>query len=304
MSSNVAQEHAFFLSNDRALWKKRLDVYNTALSMVADKKFAKKPGEADLTKRLDRDLFKTMPEAVAARRVAKQTPLLTKEEIVNIVDWKMHRAKQRPRLLDFAKGNDPFLFKKVVTAAEAEVSKLSSASTRMKAAEKMIKILSEPKGVGPATSLAIGSVLSPQLCFYSDEACESMPDMLGPGGKHVYTEEYALDFMRQMLAKAEKLNGLAKGTDTFVFTPRDLEKALYVNYYIRKKTIPENIVPADEEEDDEESEDGEEEGEDGEEQGEDGEEEGEDGEEEGEEGEESEEDDGGDDKRPAKRQKK
>lgn len=230
----ASPEYALFLSTDLELWKSRLDAYEEVVSKVKGDKNDKKKEEGKRLIELDRMVFHDMPAAVAARRAKNEKPVLTKEDIVNVVDWKMHRAKWRPNLLNFAKANDANQYVEAVNEAEKEVSKLSSKSTRGSALTKVIEKLSKPKGIGPATSLAIGSILTPQLAFYSDEACKSIPGML-KGGKVEYTQPYPIAFIKEIWGKADELNS-APGSSR-AWTPKDIEKALYVDYNIRTNKV-------------------------------------------------------------------
>ncbi|KAI9031275.1 hypothetical protein DFJ74DRAFT_702297 [Hyaloraphidium curvatum] len=220
-----------FRSTDLGRWRRALDAYPAALAQVARSKYAKKPDEAKRTVELDRLLFEDLPLTVEARRTRKEKPVLTKDEVVSIVDWKMHRqgpgAKWRPNLLRFAEENSAEEYADAINSAEKRVPQLAGRSTREKATRGIIDALSKPKGIGPATSLAIGSVLSPALAFYSDEAVAAigMP-------KSTYTPASAMAFLNKIWAKVEELDAAVSqtGGTEMTWTAKDVERALYVDW--------------------------------------------------------------------------
>ncbi|KAK3726646.1 hypothetical protein QZH41_012278 [Actinostola sp. cb2023] len=70
---------------------------------------------------------------------------LTKDELIQLMQWKLSRGKFRPRLIEFIKSNTPETITENTTLAFKQLPDV----------EKAIKKLSELKGVGPATASGI-----------------------------------------------------------------------------------------------------------------------------------------------------
>lgn len=141
--------------------------YDELLQLKASKS-AKKGGKETLAQ-LD-DWRKQLSASV------RETPRsLTSAELARLMQWKLKRGTFRPKLQQLAESNSA---KEVEQATQRAVDLI--ADDEIIAA---IKELSELKGVGPATASLLGSVMSVNVPFFSDEAFAHVC----PGVKITYT---------------------------------------------------------------------------------------------------------------------
>ncbi len=102
------------------------------------------------------------------RRLAERSPCwLALDELVGVVEWKMHRGVYRARNLVLARSNDP-----------AEVEDVSrQAFGLIPDPIKPTGRLARLKGVGPATASAVLAAVRPDLYpFFDDVVAEAIPD--------------------------------------------------------------------------------------------------------------------------------
>lgn len=97
---------------------------------------------------------------------------LTSEELCRVVQWKLHRGKFRPSLLQQAQSNADKVVRDISGRAFAALEGDSDVLTA-------IKVMAELRGVGPATASALLAAASPDVPFMSDEgwACIKDPSL-------------------------------------------------------------------------------------------------------------------------------
>ncbi|KAI8934440.1 hypothetical protein NX059_009172 [Plenodomus lindquistii] len=110
---------------------------------------------------LDTQRYETIP-ATAIRKDGSAN--LTKDMVEALVEWKLKHGTFRPKLLSLVQSNDAAAVLEVITKA---ASLPRSSPTDVQPA---LKILTQLKGIGPATASLLLSVLSPaDVPFFSDE---------------------------------------------------------------------------------------------------------------------------------------
>ncbi|GAQ88455.1 Hypothetical protein KFL_004300060 [Klebsormidium nitens] len=188
---------ALYESSDSALWEAALDEYPARLQGLGKERLV------DLDDFYRVELVKTLKERGNAGYV-------TKDELVKIVDWKLTRGKWRPRLLGYAKD-----------AAETDIIETSKrAFAALPDVQSAIKILSELKGIGPATASAVLAAHSPNLApFMSDEALAAALK-----GTKDYTPKKYAELAEALTAKAKDLGCKSTGEP---WTPSDVERAIW-----------------------------------------------------------------------------
>ncbi|KAG7194756.1 uncharacterized protein KQ657_004436 [Scheffersomyces spartinae] len=140
---------------------------------------SKKYGSRTL-EQLDEWRCSELPSLVKQRHNDHDTTWLTKDELVLLMDWKLAKGKFRPTLPKLIRSNDPDTVESVTKSGLLQmVSYLLESDTLnqkeyLQQVKKSIKIISQLKGVGPATASLILSLLvqihpkSPP--FFSDES--------------------------------------------------------------------------------------------------------------------------------------
>jgi hypothetical protein len=112
---------------------------------------------------LDEARYSTLPQRVLGRRAF----FLTKEEVVQLVDWKLSHGTFRPRLKQLVESNDATAIENVTRAAFAAYDPDDPTPASVQSA---IKTLSTFKGIGPATaSLLLSVAFRYDAPFFSDE---------------------------------------------------------------------------------------------------------------------------------------
>ncbi|KAF2117851.1 hypothetical protein BDV96DRAFT_489214 [Lophiotrema nucula] len=111
---------------------------------------------------LDTERYETIPAAVESRKERDEDTLLQKSEVETLVEWKLKHGTFRPKLLDLVKSNpEPFVQETI-----------SNAFTSLNAEDPLpaLKVLTQLKGIGPATASLLLSVYAPgEVPFFSDE---------------------------------------------------------------------------------------------------------------------------------------
>lgn len=98
----------------------------------------------------------------------RETPRsLTSAELAKLMMWKLKRGTFRPKLQQLAESNGEQEVKQVTQKAVDLLTSPDLSNTDIISA---IKVLSDLKGVGPATASLLGSVMSEKVPFFSDEA--------------------------------------------------------------------------------------------------------------------------------------
>jgi hypothetical protein len=213
------------------LWQRSLDVYREVIEAADDNKTKRKRGATDDTdtlKYLDKWYQDELPVIVKSRGASSYH--LTRDELCQLMKWKLTRGKYRPRLLQLVKENDPSLIVRVTSEAYGQMP-----HDMVKAMDTLIKL----RGIGPATASAILCVVYPeQAPFMSDESTLAVlkTDQL----------KYSLDeYMTYASALRDKAKELGDG-----WTAHMVELALW-SYHTAKLIKPKllHIQPAEDHDD-------------------------------------------------------
>ena len=125
----------------------------------------------DNLKDLDEFRYETLPERVKGRRVykgmGKKAPAdltyMSKDELVELVTWKLKHGTFRPKLKQLVESNDEETIDGIFRDIEA--TKGTPTSSR-----EVMQMLTKLKGIGPATASLVMSVIKPlEYPFFSDE---------------------------------------------------------------------------------------------------------------------------------------
>ncbi|CAO2658732.1 Nn.00g064550.m01.CDS01 [Neocucurbitaria sp. VM-36] len=110
---------------------------------------------------LDTLRYDTIPAKVASRQ---DGAILTKDEVEKLVEWKLKHGTFRPKLLSLVQSNTVETIED--TAKRAYRSLMNADASPLPA----LKVLTELKGIGPATASLLMSVMRPETVpFFSDE---------------------------------------------------------------------------------------------------------------------------------------
>ncbi|KAH7125351.1 hypothetical protein B0J11DRAFT_486846 [Dendryphion nanum] len=130
---------------------------------------------------LDTSRYTTIPDALASRRAAEDAHL-EKVEVEKLVEWKLKHGTFRPKLLALVSSNPAALIQTTISDAFNTLESSSSPSTSPSTLLASLKILTQLKGIGPATASLLLSVYAPDTCpFFSDEVFRWL--MWEDGGK-------------------------------------------------------------------------------------------------------------------------
>ncbi|EMD96430.1 hypothetical protein COCC4DRAFT_177864 [Bipolaris maydis ATCC 48331] len=114
---------------------------------------------------LDAHRYDVIPSAVASRNGSNKH--LTKPEVEKLVEWKLKHGTFRPALLGLVQSNTSQAVEEATHKAFAAVSDDKCSQSNIIHA---LKILTNLRGIGPATSSLLLSVLRPkEIPFFSDE---------------------------------------------------------------------------------------------------------------------------------------
>lgn len=150
------------------------------------------------------DLFwrKTLPGLLKERQAKNKACWITKDELVQTMQWKLTRGKMRP-LMNLVRGNDAATVQRISTAAmaAAQAGDISGSITLLSGPEL--------KGIGPATASAVLAAYRPELFpFMADE-----PTLIvlgeGGAGKLKYNLAEYLTFQKAVLKKCQNINSAA-----------------------------------------------------------------------------------------------
>lgn len=198
-------------SNDPKLWYDYLNKYDYAIKLISKNK---KKNELI---QLDTWLWNELPINVYNRYKIKPSDgyYLTKEELSNIMKWKLIRGKFRP-LQSLVDSNDDNSVKSCTGKA---LNILCNKNNEINW-KKAIKELTVLKGIGVATASIILAIFCPELCpFMSDEVIGTVYEE-----KIDYTQKIYNIIQEKMLSKLTDINE-AKHTSLKV---EMLGKALWV----------------------------------------------------------------------------
>lgn len=131
---------------------------------------------------------------------------LTTTELARLMQWKLKRGTFRPKLQQLAESN-----------SAQEVEQATQRAVELIADDEIIaaiKELSELKGVGPATASLLGSVISVNVPFFSDEAFAHVC----PGVKITYTLKTYERFLDEIVAwgKERGLNAVEAEQEAWI----------------------------------------------------------------------------------------
>ncbi|KAF1814586.1 hypothetical protein P152DRAFT_432696 [Eremomyces bilateralis CBS 781.70] len=116
---------------------------------------------------LDKRRLEELPAILKSRGDQFPNPYLEKDELVELVEWKLKHGKFRPTLLALVKSNDSERVKEVTSDA---FSILVTKKRGPQEVREAMKRLCDLKGIGPATaSLMLSTFDEDNLPFFSDE---------------------------------------------------------------------------------------------------------------------------------------
>ncbi|KAH9881594.1 hypothetical protein IAQ61_000320 [Plenodomus lingam] len=116
----------------------------------------------DKLRNLDTQRYETIPATAICEDGSAN---LTKSMVETLVEWKLKHGTFRPKLLSLVQSNDAASVLNITTAA-AEVAKTAAVAD----VQAGLKLLTQLRGVGPATASLLLSVLRPaDVPFFSDE---------------------------------------------------------------------------------------------------------------------------------------
>lgn len=139
---------------------------------------------------------------------ARATPHITRDELVQLTEWKMARGVWRAPNLVFVKSNLPDVVERISTAAFATLPHPTAP----------VATLAELKGVGPATASAAASAFAPQHYPFFDEIVAAQITELGAVA---WTLGYYGRYAARLRERATLLGA--------AWTPMMVERALWSN---------------------------------------------------------------------------
>ena len=155
---------------------------------------------------------------------------LTKDEVVQLVEWKLKHGTFRPALLGMARAHPPDVIEDTTRRAFSELHHADSTSST--SALRALKTLCSLRGIGPATaSLLLSCAAASEVPFFSDELYRWMlsdePDTgkgLGWQRKIGYTDkEYSM-----LLEAVQRCRRTMSGSEWGKVGAMELEKVAYV----------------------------------------------------------------------------
>lgn len=169
---------------------------------------------------LDNFWRKTFPATLQRRQSENKGNdcWITKEELVQTMQWKLARGKMRP-LMNLVRGNDSGTVERISRSAliAAQKGDISNAVTILSGAEL--------KGVGPATASALLAAYRPDLFpFMADEPTMLVLDESGQNGKLKYNLAEYLVFQRAIIGKCREINVPGEKAKSGTERPLDAEE--------------------------------------------------------------------------------
>lgn len=143
---------------------------------------------------------------------------VTKDELVEIMKWKLTRGKMRPLLSKIQALDDQF----VCQVSFKAINHLRNGPTN-ETLKMALNELSKPlKGVGVATASAVLAKWNLEIPFMSDAG------LIAVNGTTDYTLNAYLNFYQGIAAKVRELN--ADGTSSYIWTAKAVEHVLHIVY--------------------------------------------------------------------------
>lgn len=174
----MKQAHLLWQSDACAGWRAALEKYDAVLIAQAVNQLPE----------LDAWYYRELPPLIAARRPA----YITKEELLEVLRWKMKRGVWREGNRQRALGNDSRVIRRLSQEAFAAVPDL----------RKPVALLSELDGIGPATASAVLAAYRPDLYPFFDEWIAGQIPALG---KVAFTASYYHKYAAALRDKARQL---------------------------------------------------------------------------------------------------
>ena len=204
--------------NDSSVWKTYLEKYEGVIELVSKNK------KKDELIQLDKWLWNNLKKDVYDRY--KKEPLngyyLTKNELSNIMKWKLIRGKFRPlqKLVDSNSEDTVTLCTGKALNILCDVNDKEYNNWK-----NALKELMKLKGIGVATASIILAIFVPTFCpFMSDEVIESVYD-----GKIDYTLSVYLNIQSKLVDKVQLINVSCD----MVWNTEMLGKALWVAHILQ-----------------------------------------------------------------------
>lgn len=176
----TAAARQLFAETSPRVWEQELDLYSTALDLIAKSK------DKPQLKQLDA-LWQALPEVINQR----SPPHLLLAEVSAVMEWKLIRGKFRP------------LQKVVDSNASSQVISLSTSAFKALQSddwETAMKNLTQLRGIGPATASALLATVNPHNCpFMADEVIEVTT------GKRDYTMKIYKELRTSLIQKSKRL---------------------------------------------------------------------------------------------------
>ncbi|CAN0340507.1 unnamed protein product, partial [Pylaiella littoralis] len=208
-------------SGTRQEWDSAAHSYTRIVERLSQEK-----GKGDLVE-LDRWWREDLPKTLRARGAGGGKPFLVKDELVDVVRWKLLVGQMRATLLPFAKSTNPATVKaksreafehlsgyyprsspSSPSAPSSPSSSLCHAATSasMRVPEETVKLAvktleKDLKGVGPATASAVLAALCGGCPFLADEVIEAVKGL----GNRDYTIKTYLQVHDALAEKAKTL---------------------------------------------------------------------------------------------------
>jgi hypothetical protein len=184
---------------------------------------------------LDEFRYETLPAQISQRREEQKEskkknadPLMWKDELVELVVWKLKHGTFRPKLKQLAESNDEDLVQKI----------MRDLSTSKASPQANVKMLTQLKGIGPATaSLVLSCIWPSEYPFFSDELfrwihwnglnADGTNVGIKPGSGWTRPIGYKPDEYESLIAQCKSVQERLSGDDEQL-SFLDLEKVAYV----------------------------------------------------------------------------
>ncbi|KAK4136548.1 hypothetical protein BT67DRAFT_416702 [Trichocladium antarcticum] len=139
-------------------FQRALKSYPACLAAISDAKGAK-PGQKTLAS-LDEYRYETALKTFGS---VESDVAMGLDDVETLVEWKLRHGKFRPTLMKLVLSNDPSFVKDTVQKAVRHYRDKSDVSGAL-------KILTQLKGIGPATASLLLAVHDADVIFFADEA--------------------------------------------------------------------------------------------------------------------------------------
>ncbi|ETV81749.1 hypothetical protein H257_05341 [Aphanomyces astaci] len=187
-------------SADAAEWRAMYDTYDNVRESLEDKLEA-----------LEKWFHAELPLLVRAQGY------ITQSQLSKLMQWKLSKGKWRPRLQSFV---DALTDKQV-----QDLSTKAFVACTKKSYREATAVLSELKGVGPATASAVLAAFDPAVPFMGDEALNALTSEIGA---RQYTLPHFVRFLDTVQAKASALNESITDDGGHVWTAQQVQLCLWL----------------------------------------------------------------------------